>query len=116
VCEAGLPARLEPAASGRGEHEVSVRIVGGEETGMRQVSLEDVKQIMRTCAGEEESVDLDGDVGDVPLTDLGYDSLAVMETTSRLEQELGVSLQDNELGDATTINSLVSLVNQRLAI
>ncbi|GAA0906421.1 acyl carrier protein [Virgisporangium aurantiacum] len=82
---------------------------------MEQVTLDDVKQIMRECAGEDESIDLDGDVADLPFAELGYDSLALMETASRTERRFGVAIPEDDLAEVSTLNGFVALVNRRLA-
>ena len=38
--------------------------------------------------------------------EIGYDSLAVMETTSRIEQELGVVLPESELEGTVTLDDI----------
>ncbi|MFF7993581.1 acyl carrier protein [Kitasatospora xanthocidica] len=79
-------------------------------------TLEDLKRIMRDCAGEEESVDLDGDILDLRFEELGYDSLALIETTSRISREFGVRLPEEELGGIGTVRELLALINQRLSV
>lgn len=41
---------------------------------MDRIGLSDLTRILRECAGEEEGVDLDGDVLDLNWMELGYDS------------------------------------------
>ncbi|MFI8460614.1 acyl carrier protein [Kitasatospora sp. NPDC101447] len=71
---------------------------------------------MRDCAGEEESVDLDGEILDLRFEELGYDSLALIETTSRISREFGVQLPEEELGEIGTVRELLELINQRLSV
>ena len=52
---------------------------------MRLFSSDDLKGIMRKCAGMEDSIDLNGPVLDLSYTDMGYDSLAVLEIQAQIE-------------------------------
>jgi minimal PKS acyl carrier protein len=78
--------------------------------------LESLKRILRAGAGVDVDTDLDGDIGAVPFEDLGYDSLAMLETCTRIEREYGVSLGDDVLTEATTPDALVELVNSHLPV
>lgn len=80
---------------------------------MRDLTIEELARIMRTCAGVDESVSLDGDIYDVAFSDLGYDSLALMETTARVEREFGLSLPD-ETAAAKTPRDFLNAVNAHL--
>ncbi|PZT70875.1 actinorhodin polyketide synthase [Streptomyces sp. SW4] len=82
---------------------------------MRQFELDDLKALLRECAGEEEGVDLDGDVVDVPFAELGYDSLAILQTTGRIERDFGVALDEEALDEADTPRAYLDLVNRALA-
>jgi len=62
---------------------------------MPTFTLDDLRQIMRACAGVDESVDLDGDIDDVAFTDLGYDSLAVLELQSQIQRRYDVPMSDD---------------------
>ncbi|KWX04664.1 hypothetical protein TH66_05460 [Carbonactinospora thermoautotrophica] len=81
---------------------------------MAQFTLDDLKQIMRTSAGVDESVDLDGDIAHVAFADLGYDSLAVLEMQSRISQDLGIEIPDDALEHMKTPAEAVAYVNARL--
>ncbi|MEU7721803.1 acyl carrier protein [Streptomyces tibetensis] len=78
---------------------------------MTELTLDDLKRVMRECAGEDESVDLDGDILDSPFEDLGYDSLALLETATRIERERGVSVPEEVLSGAKTPRLLLDAVN-----
>ena len=81
---------------------------------MREFTLDDLRRIMRACAGEAEAGALDGDIADVPFPDLGYDSLAMLETVSRVEREFGTSIPDGAVAEITTPRIAVDYVNARL--
>ena len=59
---------------------------------MNAFTLDDLRRILRACAGEAESIDLDGDIVDIPFDELGYDSLALLELASRVEREYGAAI------------------------
>ncbi len=82
-----------------------------------EFTIEDLKRVLRAAAGEAdgEVVDLDSDILDVTFTDLGYDSLAMLETSKRIELERSVALSDTVVTDAQTPRVLLSLVNEKLA-
>ncbi|MGH3939782.1 MAG: acyl carrier protein [Pseudonocardiaceae bacterium] len=79
-----------------------------------ELIVEDLLQIMRECAGEDETVDLGGEIADVDFEDLGYDSLALMETLSRVERRFGISLPEENLEKIRTPEAFVTFVNERL--
>ncbi|MFB8028032.1 MULTISPECIES: acyl carrier protein [unclassified Streptomyces] len=79
------------------------------------MTAEDLKRIMREGAGQDEGVDLDGDITDVPFTDLGYDSLALLETVSRVEREFGGPIADEIVGVARTPGEFLRLVNLNMS-
>jgi len=79
-----------------------------------ELTLADLRRIMRGCAGADESADLDGDIAQVPFADLGYDSLAVLETTSRIEKEYGVRIPDEVAADLDRPAALLEYVNGNL--
>jgi act minimal PKS acyl carrier protein len=77
---------------------------------MAEFTIDDLRRIMRACAGEDEAVDLDGDILDICLKDLGYDSLAIMEIAARLQQELDVSIPDEVVESIRTPRDAVEYV------
>jgi minimal PKS acyl carrier protein len=81
---------------------------------MAQFTLDDLKQVLRTAAGEDESVDLDGDILDTDFGELGYDSLAIVETAGIIEREFGVQLPDDEVSQRHTPGEFIALVNSAL--
>ncbi|MEW1956726.1 acyl carrier protein [Kineococcus sp. NPDC059986] len=74
------------------------------------LTLTDLTALLRECAGEEEGVDLDGDVLDVDFADLGYDSLALLQVISRIKRDFGVSVPDDAAATADTPRALLDLV------
>ncbi|MCS0602255.1 acyl carrier protein [Streptomyces sp. LP11] len=81
---------------------------------MKHLDLSELTALLRECAGQEEGVDLDGDVLDTPFTDLGYDSLAMLQTTGRIERDYEVTL-DGIVDGAGTPHAYLDAVNRALA-
>ncbi|MTD54530.1 acyl carrier protein [Amycolatopsis pithecellobii] len=81
----------------------------------KQFTLDELKRILLEGAGADEGVDLDGDILDTEFAVLGYESLALLETGSRIEREYGISLDEAALADAGTPRALIDLVNSHLA-
>ncbi|MCP3821454.1 acyl carrier protein [Streptomyces sp. A3M-1-3] len=79
-----------------------------------EFTVDDLKRILREGAGADESVDLDGDILDIDFESLGYESLAMLETGSRIEREFDVTLDDDTLTDAKTPRALIEAVNGAL--
>jgi act minimal PKS acyl carrier protein len=82
---------------------------------MPQFTLDDLKQVLREAAGEDESVDLDGGIMDTEFGELGYDSLAILETASHIERGFGVQLPEDEVGKQQTPREFIDFVNSILA-
>ncbi|MGY6026915.1 acyl carrier protein [Streptomyces spinosirectus] len=77
-----------------------------------ELTLTDLTRILRESAGEDESVNLDGDILDTPFAELGYDSLALLEAASRVEREVGTKLSEDALVEAETPRLFLNLVNE----
>ena len=73
--------------------------------------LHDLRRILREGAGADEGVDLDGEILDVAFDDLGYDSIALMETAALISRETGRQIEDDDLTPSTTPRALLELVN-----
>ncbi|MEU7375386.1 acyl carrier protein [Streptomyces albidoflavus] len=80
----------------------------------RTFTLDDLKRILLEGSGAPDGADLDGDILDTEFTDIGYDSLALLETTSRVEREYGIELDESLVGDASTPRALLDAVSAHL--
>ncbi|MBB5082307.1 phosphopantetheine-binding protein [Nonomuraea sp. NPDC050790] len=83
---------------------------------MKELTLDDLRSLMRLSAGEDESIDLDGDIIDTTFKDLAYDSLAVLEMASRLERDWGVIVPDEVAATLETPRAVLDYVNERAAV
>ena len=81
----------------------------------RLVELPDLRRILLEGAGAVQGVDLNGEILDSSFEDLGYDSIAIMETAARISREYGVLIDDEALLDARTPRLLLDLVNANQA-
>ncbi len=80
----------------------------------RQFTVDDLRTILRAAAGEEDGTTPDTDILDLSFEDLGYDSIALLETAGRIQREFGVELPDSLVTDARTPRVLIDAVNERL--
>jgi act minimal PKS acyl carrier protein len=80
----------------------------------RRFNLTDLTRILTEAAGSD-GLDIAGnDILDQEFDDLGYDSLAMLETAARIEREFGVTLEDSTFSEALTPRDLIELVNKYL--
>lgn len=82
---------------------------------MNRLELSDLTVLLRECAGQDEGVDLDGDIMDVPFVELGYDSLAMLQTTGRIERDFDLVLDEEAIDEAETPRKYLDLVNRALS-
>ncbi|MFE6848428.1 acyl carrier protein [Streptomyces sp. NPDC057686] len=84
---------------------------------MEHMELTDLTRLLRECAGEDEGVDMDGaDVLDVLFLDLGYDSLALLQTTGLIERQYDITLDEEAMDEAETPRKYLELVNRTLSV
>lgn len=81
---------------------------------MPEFTADRLGRIIQECVQENE-VELTGDRMDSSFEDLGYDSLAVLEVTARINQELGVRLADEAIEKTSTPREALAAVNDALA-
>ncbi|OLT48989.1 actinorhodin polyketide synthase [Saccharomonospora sp. CUA-673] len=81
----------------------------------RLFTVDDLKRILLEGAGEVEGADLETDILDLEFDVIGYDSIALLETGSRVEREFEVELDDEELATAGTPREFIEVVNRQLA-
>ncbi|MFI6274442.1 acyl carrier protein [Streptomyces sp. NPDC050988] len=79
-----------------------------------EFTIEDLRRILRDGAGADEAVDLDGEILDTDFESLGYESLALLETSGRIEREFGITLDDDTVTEAKTPRALIGAVNSFL--
>lgn len=82
---------------------------------MNELTMVGLAEIMRAAAGEDDTAKVARDIDDVSFVDLGFDSLALLETVALIKREHGVKLTDDELADLKTPRELLARVNAELA-
>jgi act minimal PKS acyl carrier protein len=81
-----------------------------------EFTIKDLRRIMHESAGEGDGADVDVATADVEFIQLGYESLALLETGSRIEREFGIKLDDSALFDSPTPRALIEAVNAQLTV
>lgn len=80
---------------------------------MSEITIDQLRAMLIECAGVAEGVDLDGPILDTTFEDLGYDSIALLETVARIKREHGTELENGT--DARTPRELLNQANRALA-
>jgi acyl carrier protein len=86
----------------------------GREHAMNDMTLENLRQILTDCAGEDGVVDLGGEILDMSFTDLGYDSLALLEAAAQVQRQFGIALGDDLMAVLETPRQFIAQVNSSL--
>ncbi|MFJ8107281.1 acyl carrier protein [Streptomyces sp. NPDC096132] len=82
---------------------------------MSTISFEDLKAIMSRCIGELDGQEItENDLG-TSFTDLGYDSLAVLEIASQVQREYGLKIPDEAIESMDSPQAVIDYVNTSLA-
>lgn len=80
---------------------------------MNTFTLDELRELMRASAGVDEAADIEGDISDVPFTDMDYDSLAVLELASRIEREWRIVVPDEVIMELKTPAEVLGYVNRQ---
>ncbi len=75
------------------------------------LEIDALRTILRESAGTPEEVDLDGDILDTGFDEMGYDSIALLETVARITRDYRVTVDDDAALTARTPRDLLALVN-----
>ncbi|MBA2811377.1 MULTISPECIES: acyl carrier protein [Streptomyces] len=81
---------------------------------MQDFTLDDLRRVMRASVGVDDSVDLESDIAGTEFTDLGYDSLALLEIVAKIDKEYGTAIPEDAVQDLTTPGKLAEYVRGRL--
>ncbi|MCB5178577.1 acyl carrier protein [Streptomyces antimicrobicus] len=80
------------------------------------LELADLARLLSECAGDSEGIDMtDPAVLDQDWVYLNYDSISLIQTTSRIERDYDVQLDEEELGDADTPRRYLEMINAALS-
>ena len=80
---------------------------------MDDFTLNDLLAILRASGGDVPPDRAGDELMDVPLADLGYDSLAVLDAFGRISRRFGVALSDDVVTELRTSRAVIEYVNQR---
>jgi act minimal PKS acyl carrier protein len=81
-----------------------------------EFTIKDLRRILHEASGESDGTDVDAGTVDSDFVQLGYDSLALLETSNRIEREFRIKLDDSTLFDSATPRALIRAVNAQLAV
>ncbi|MFE9457568.1 acyl carrier protein [Streptomyces californicus] len=73
----------------------------------------DLKDIMSRCTGETE--DLTEEHLGLDFTEIGYDSLAILEIASQIQREYGLQIPDEAIEEMNSPQAVIDYVNNSLA-
>ncbi|MBE8516235.1 acyl carrier protein [Amycolatopsis sp. H6(2020)] len=76
---------------------------------MPELTIGDLCRVLVESAGETEGLAVGDSAHEQTFEELGYDSLALLETAARLKQEYGIDLSDDAVLDAKTPGALLAL-------
>jgi act minimal PKS acyl carrier protein len=82
----------------------------------KMMSIEDLRGIFIACAGGDDTDVLHGDISAISFEELGYDSLALIETTATLKRDYGVVIPDEQITKVRTLSELLNLINDRIEV
>ncbi|MCO1575098.1 acyl carrier protein [Crossiella sp. SN42] len=75
------------------------------------LTLDQLREVLTQCAGADEGVNLDGDILDQDFLELGYDSLALIETTAELRRRFGIEIPEDLVNELETPRAMLDYVN-----
>ncbi|WP_328335974.1 MULTISPECIES: acyl carrier protein [unclassified Streptomyces] len=82
---------------------------------MRLFTAADFQKNVDACVGVDDAVVIDESNLEVEFSDLGLDSLAVYEVFTRLEEDLGFPIPDEDIDNLKTFSAVLKYVEGRLA-
>ena len=75
----------------------------------------DLLEMFKTVAARVDKRDFPNVTRASVITELGIDSLSMMQIVGEMESELGILIPDEDLVELVTVGDLVSKVEQRLS-
>jgi act minimal PKS acyl carrier protein len=81
---------------------------------MSRLTFDELKRILTECSGVDDPAGLGDETLDTAFTDLGYDSLALLETAAVVARRFGVELSDAAVTRAETPREFLDLANAAL--
>lgn len=78
---------------------------------MSEMTLDQLREVMRETAGEGDDVDLDADILHTPFDELEFDSLALMEIAAIIKQRFGIAIPEEAILELRTPRMMLDHVN-----
>lgn len=82
---------------------------------MPELTFTELRKILIAAAGDSQAGAIDESMATTAFTELGYDSLALLEMAARIEQRYGVHLDDDDVTQLPTPTAVMDRVNRELA-
>ena len=82
---------------------------------MTDFSIITLRGVVESCVGEHDAGQVDDTTQDKEFADIGIDSLVVFEVATRLQDDWGIRISDDELEELKTPRDIVDLVNGKRA-
>jgi act minimal PKS acyl carrier protein len=80
---------------------------------MSAFDLDELRAILRHMGGTDEAA-LDGDIAEMEFSDLGYDSLALLEMCNQVERRYDIQISDDAVLSMATPTKTVAYINSLL--
>ncbi|MFG2007171.1 acyl carrier protein [Spirillospora sp. NPDC048911] len=81
-----------------------------------EFTIKDLRHILHEAAGESDGAGVEAGTMDVDFVQLGYDSVALLETGNWIERRFGILLDEETLFDSVTPRALIEAVNAQLTV
>lgn len=72
------------------------------------ITLDELRQVIKDVAGEGSGSELDGQILDTAFTELGLDSLAVLEIATRLQDTYRIPFPDETIDTLMTPHDILN--------
>ncbi|GLH99309.1 acyl carrier protein [Phytohabitans aurantiacus] len=82
---------------------------------MDQFTIDHLIRLLRSAGGVADGVELNAGIVDEAYTDLGYDSLALLEMSAKIQQEFGVAIPDEDVTELKTPRQTIDYLNDRMS-
>ncbi|GAB3440663.1 acyl carrier protein [Actinophytocola sediminis] len=80
---------------------------------MSPFTVAELGDTIATCLGTDSGTAITESTVDVSFAELGYDSLAVYELMTRLQDDVGIEVSDDDIDTLTTPRLVIEFVNSR---
>jgi minimal PKS acyl carrier protein len=82
---------------------------------MDRFTMDELRKTIDSCLGSDRTESLTDATADTDFDDLGYDSLSIYEFVTALQDNLHISITDEEIEGLRTPRVVIDFINRRLA-